>query len=213
MGRPQRYETDALLDAAIALVAEGGPGALTMAAVARSAGAPSGSLYHRFASRDDLAAAVWLRTVERFQEGFLTAAGGPDPIGSAVQAAQHTTSWSRRHESEARVLLHGAQDLGRAGWPAGAADRAATLDARSRRALAGLARALGLPGKGGVERVTFAVVDVPLALVRRHLTAGRPVPASAEDLVEVAVRALVASDPDVPRRPWSEISRMRDDAA
>ncbi len=191
MGRPRRYETDALLDAAVALVAEGGPSALTMAAVARSTGAPSGSIYHRFASRDVLAAAVWLRTVERFQEGFLNTAGGPEPIESAVQAAQHTSTWSRRHEPEARVLLHGAAELGRAGWRAEAADRAASLDARSGRALATLARALGMPGKRGVERVTFAVIDVPLALVRRHLAAGRPVPADAEDLIEIAVRALV----------------------
>ena len=96
------------------------------------------------------------------------------------------------------MLLHGAQDLGRADWPEGAADRAATLDARARRALSGLARALGLPGRGGVERVTFAVVDVPLALVRRHLTAGQSVPQGAEDLVETAVRALVAPGPTTP---------------
>lgn len=192
MGRPPRYETDALLDAAAVLVSEGGPSSLTMAAVARAAGAPSGSLYHRFASRDALGAALWLRTVERFQDGFLTAAGGTDPVAAAVQAARHTVTWSRRHEAEARVLLEGAAELGRAGWPADAVDRAARLDAQSTRALAALARGVGLRGKGGVERVTFAVVDVPLASVRRHLTAGRVVPAGAEDLVEVAVRALVA---------------------
>ncbi|MEJ7734392.1 MAG: TetR family transcriptional regulator [Polyangiaceae bacterium] len=47
-GRPAKFDREELLDAALALVAEGGPAALTLAALARAAGAPTGSIYHRF---------------------------------------------------------------------------------------------------------------------------------------------------------------------
>ena len=44
--------------------------AATMAAVAASLDAPIGSLYHRFNSKEELLARLWLRTAERFQEGI-----------------------------------------------------------------------------------------------------------------------------------------------
>ncbi|WP_433060346.1 TetR/AcrR family transcriptional regulator [Dactylosporangium sp. CS-033363] len=83
MGRPARHDSGSLLDAAVRLVVAGGPKALTMAAVAREAGGPSGSVYHRFAGRPALAAALWLRTVERFQDGFLAALAEGRPAHAA----------------------------------------------------------------------------------------------------------------------------------
>ena len=54
MGRPARFAADELLDVALDLAAAGGPEAVTMAGVAEAAGAPSGSVYHRFAGRPAL---------------------------------------------------------------------------------------------------------------------------------------------------------------
>ena len=51
MPRPAIFTLDELLDAAAALLAADGPSAVTMSAVARAAGAPSGSMYHRFPTR------------------------------------------------------------------------------------------------------------------------------------------------------------------
>lgn len=48
MGRAARYSEDGMLDAAAALLVDGGPPALTAVGVARRLGAPSGSVYHRF---------------------------------------------------------------------------------------------------------------------------------------------------------------------
>ena len=59
------------MDAAMRLVAEGGPNAATVAGIAGALGAPVGSIYHRFKSRDLLLARLWIRTVKRFQVGFL----------------------------------------------------------------------------------------------------------------------------------------------
>src|SRR5690606_14827873 len=105
MGRPPRHDVDRLLDAAAALVAEGGPGAATMTAVARAASAPSGSVYHRFPGRPALLAALWLRTVERFQQGFLAALDTDPPAQAAPAAARHVVAWCRAHPNEARILL------------------------------------------------------------------------------------------------------------
>ncbi len=191
MGRPPHYDDDSLLDAAIALSAAAGPQAVTMAAVIAAAGAPSGSVYHRFLNRPALRAALWLRTLDRFQVGFLAAAAAADGPRAALGAAAHTIAWSRAHPAEAKVLLYGAADFGCEGWPEPARARLASRQAEVATAIDVLAAKLGLGGDEGRERAVLATVDVPLALVRRHLTSGEPVPERAERLIEPAVRALL----------------------
>jgi len=194
MGRPPRHDADSLLDAAVGLSAAGGPQAVTMAAVIAAAGAPSGSLYHRFPGRPALQAALWLRTLERFQAGFLAAAAGADGPAAALGAAAHTVAWSRAHPAEARILLYGAADFGCDSWPERERARLLARQAEVTTAIGALTAKLGLGGADGRERVVLATVDIPLALVRRHLLAGEPVPQSAERLIEPAVRALLALD-------------------
>ena len=170
-----------------------------MTAVAAAAGAPSGSLYHRFPGRPALLAALWLRTLERFHAGILAVTAESDEgdvVATAVALAQHTVTWSRAHHDEARVLLYGATDFGRADWPAEARERMDASQAAVIALVRALARALGQQGRLGLERVVFAIVDIPLALVRRHLAADAPVPRGAEQLIEPAVRALVTGRTD-----------------
>src|SRR5262245_17805654 len=97
VARPVKYDTARLLDAAARLAAESGPAAVTMSAVAAAAGAPNGSMYHRFAGRPALLAETWLRAVEAFQAGYLAALEGPDPLDSAAAAARYIVEWSRDH--------------------------------------------------------------------------------------------------------------------
>src|SRR5690349_17041900 len=59
MVRTARFSAENFIDAAISLVSEGGPAAATMQAVARRVGAPTGSIYHRFASRSAMLAVAW----------------------------------------------------------------------------------------------------------------------------------------------------------
>lgn len=193
MARPPLFETSLLLDAAVRLAAEAGPAGVTMSAVAAAVGAPSGSVYHRFAGRPALLAEVWLRTVERFQEGYFAALrSAPDPRAAGAAAARHIVAWSRAHPEEAALLLYGARDFGRDGWPAAYAERADRGHRRVWDAVGALARDLGARTPQDTERVFLAVIDVPLSLVRRHARGGTPLPEHAEDLAERCTAALLA---------------------
>ncbi|MEW2574864.1 TetR/AcrR family transcriptional regulator [Streptomyces syringium] len=192
MARPPRFDLDQLLDAAVRLAAASGPAGVTMSAVAKEVGAPSGSVYHRFAGRTVLLAEVWLRTVEHFQEGWFAALEGEtDPRRAGSAAARHVVAWSRAHPQEAALLLYGARDFGRAEWPGEQTDRADRGHRRVRDAVAGLATALGATDTAARERVSLAVIDLPLSLVRRHLRAGEALPGHAEDLAEECTAALL----------------------
>ncbi|WP_031074432.1 TetR/AcrR family transcriptional regulator [Streptomyces sp. NRRL S-118] len=192
MARPPRFDMDQMLDAAVRLTVASGPAGVTMSAVAKEVGAPSGSVYHRFSGRTALLAEVWLRTVERFQDGyFRTFEAQGDPVRAGCAAARHVVSWSRAHTDEASLLLYGADDFGRADWSEEHIRRADRGHQRVAGMLASVAAGLGADGSQGAERVALALIDLPLSLVRRHLRAGTRLPAYAEDLAEEGAARLL----------------------
>ncbi|PDP86750.1 TetR family transcriptional regulator [Glycomyces fuscus] len=201
MGRPARFSTEALIATATALAAEGGPAAVTMAAVARGAGAPSGSLYHRFPGRPALLAAVWLHALEDFQAGCRRALAAAPPLEAAVGTARHVVAWSRARPQSAQVLLHRPADFDAPHWPEAARARMAAANAGIGDRIAEVARDLREPAEeedATLERVRLAVVDLPLALVRRHLLGGVALTEGAEDLAADSARRLLtpAGSPD-----------------
>ena len=195
MGRPPKFTEDQFLDAALELVSAGGPDAATVGAVAQTLGAPVGSVYHRFDSRDLLLAKLWLRTVRRFQQGFLAALACEDLDEAALGAALHVNAWAREHLDEARaLLLYRREDLA-ARWPAELGDEVATVNAAVFDALRDHAsRRYGSENAEYVQRVTFALVDVPYAAGRRHLLAGETPPPLVDDLVTAACRSVLADE-------------------
>lgn len=185
MPRPARYTADEILDAAAEVLAADGPAAVTMSAVARAVGAPSGSMYHRFSTRAELCGELWMRTEERFHGGFTASLDtSADTTLRCVAAARFTVQWCRDHSVEAQVLLAGADALCRTEWPSALAARHNRLSRAMRRLLADLA--------GDPDRIHAAVVDVPYAIVRRHLLARQRVPASADQIVEDCARVLIS---------------------
>ena len=70
MGRPSKFSEEALLDAALVVVDRDWKAATT-ADVAAAVGAGVGSLYYRFANREVLLLALWVRSIRRFQIDFL----------------------------------------------------------------------------------------------------------------------------------------------
>jgi AcrR family transcriptional regulator len=189
MGRPAKFTEDRILDAALAVTAAHGPAAATIAAIARRLGAPSGSLYHRFGSRDLLLAGLWTRCVRRFQDGFVAALAEDDAEGAAL----HTPRWCRQHPDEAAVLLlYRREDLA-AEWPG---ELGVELEALGREAADALDAFTGRHPGLGRERLVFATVDVPYGAVRRHLLARRPPPLQVDDLIARTCRAVL-SDADL----------------
>lgn len=197
MPRPARHDADRFLDFAAALCAEGGPAAVTMAAVARAATAANGSLYLRFPDRATLLAALWLRTTTRFHAGFYPLLARSADPEAAVAAGRHVVRWIRDHPDEARVLLAGSRALAESTWPADLVADVNREDSRFRSAVATFVR--DYADAAGLDRilVSLAVADLPLAAVRGALLSGRAVSQRLENTVAHAITKLLAPENDV----------------
>jgi AcrR family transcriptional regulator len=161
--------------------------------VAQRIGAPSGSIYHRFASRDVMAASLWLRTVERFQVGWSAAAVGDDPVDAARAAARYVITWSRDNLVDAQILLvHRSTDLLTGAWPEELVRANREQRSNIERSLLHLSRRLGAFTKPDQRRVIFAVIDIPYGAVRQSLSRGRPPTLEVEQLVDDAVCGVLA---------------------
>jgi len=188
VSRPAKFSEDQILDVSRDLVVQSGPATLTMTAVARLLGAPSGSLYHRFAGRDTLAAALWIRGVRRFQSGYLAKLANPDPLEAALGAAGHVVTWSRANLNDARLLLQfRSSDLVHGPWPQTLRDENLRLQGQLETGIRDLQAAFGATGAAARHRVSFAVIDVPYAAVRPALLAGKRPPDSTDVLVAETV--------------------------
>lgn len=193
MARPRTHHYDDFLDAAVELFGRGGTSAASMSATAKAVGAPSGSIYHRFADRSTLLAGVWLRTESRFQQGFLAELAGDPPLEAAVAAAGHVVRWCRANPNEGRVLLTGRHEFGYPDWPQEAMDTTRRGERTLRAELRELTRNLGAAHGVDRDEVVLAVIDLPYAAVRRHLAAGRTPPPRTVDLVTAAARTLLTA--------------------
>jgi len=192
MGRPTKYDADTILDACLAMALERGPSEFTVAGIARKMHAPSGSIYHRFSGKDVLIGTLWLRAVERFQDGFLEAVSVEDPLTAAVSAATHVVRWSRNDLDHARLLLvYRSADFLSSGWPEELQHRNEIQRSAVTTAMRKLTKRLGATHADGRARVRFAVTSVPYGAVRPALVAGRRPETRVEQLVEETALALL----------------------
>lgn len=196
MARPRQYSSQGILEAAAGLAAERGPAGATIGAIADSLGAPTGSIYHRFRSKDVLLAELWLQTVEGFQVAFQAALAGPDPREAGLEAALYTVHWVRAHPVPARLLLlHHRDDFVSGDWPPEVVERAAALKAGGDSAMRSFTRrALGSTSAAARRRARFAVVELPVAAVRAHLRAGESPPPIVDELVAEAYGAVMGAE-------------------
>ena len=201
MAPPRKHSTDGILDAARTLALTEGPRAVTVAAIARASGAPAGTLYHRFGSRDGILRAAWLRALARFQERYLDAAREPDPLEAGVAMAVAVVAFARTSRDDAQLLLAiRPRDLLDAGPDADFRERQAAINARIDDQLRRVTRALaGRADARALDAVLRAVVDLPYGAVRRH-TRSETMPRWVERDVADAARQLLAALRDEPRR-------------
>lgn len=178
MPRSSTFTSEDFLRSATALIAAEGPEGATTAAILRSTKAPAGSFYYRFDSRDALLGELWLSLVEQYQQSFLAYL----QKGDGLSAALFTPRWTRRHPVEARVLLlHNKRDFGPDKWPAAYVERAQKLSTGLRSGLKAYAKKhCGSYDEPAMQKIQFALIDVPYAAVRRYLSSGQPVPESVD---------------------------------
>jgi AcrR family transcriptional regulator len=113
----------ALLDAALPLIRKGGPGALTLRAVARAAGVSQTAPYRHFADRNALVAAVADQGFERLHARLLAAFQAPEKItGRKTETARAGlqaigvayVQFALDHPDEYRVMFGDEAASGRA---------------------------------------------------------------------------------------------------
>jgi AcrR family transcriptional regulator len=196
MVRLARFSADAFVEATLALVAEGGPSAASMAAIARKVGAPTGSIYHRFESRSAILATAWLEC----HESFAQAVAPPLLEGQGLEAALSVAGWARLQRRRARfLLLNEIETLLEDPVPEPLQRRVqqqqATLDAAFDRYLEGRSPMKPPePSKGSpseaAARAKFLIFDGPIALLRPHLLADVNPPLFLDEMITDMHRSL-----------------------
>ena len=193
MAPPRKHQTDVILDAARALVLDGGPRAASVAAIAKSSGAPAGTLYHRFGNRNGILTAAWLRALQRFQARAM-AAEADTPMETAVAMAVACVGFTRELPEDARLLLTIRPGDLLDGEPDTAfSETLAAMNAPLNQRIGTLALQLfGSSNARSVDAVARAVADLPYAVVRRHAH-DEPMPRWVEADVAASVRAVLES--------------------
>ncbi len=178
MPRPQVHLTDTMLDAARDLLLQDGSSSATMEAIAEASGAPTGSIYHRFGSRDELIARLWMRAVYRSQASFVAALERQDAKDAALAAAMSIIDFCKDHPEDAQLLVSfRREDLVRTAAEGPLAEELEELNRPVERAVLDLARRLyGRRSRAALDRTLLAVFDLPYGAARRYLIAGEPLP-------------------------------------
>jgi AcrR family transcriptional regulator len=193
MARPSKHDEKAILEAAAILVAAGGPRAATVGAICNAIGAPSGSIYHRFTTRDELLGRLWLDRAARFQDAWVRALEEKDAVAAGLAAALSLPRVAREDFDGARImLLHRRDDFLADGWPEAMKSEAKRLGDQAAKGISQMARRLfGRDTPATRQSAAFATVDIPYGAVRRSITAGKPPPAALDELIEKAYRGVV----------------------
>lgn len=192
VARPARYSDDDVLDAALAVVAEQGRGA-TVEAIATELGARVATVYHRFESRRELLAALWLRSIARFQARFLELARGDDAEEAAVAVARYIAEYCAAHPDEARALTLFRQEELAADCPSSLIEAATHVNDEIETAMVELTRRrFGHANEDTIQLMQAAIQYTPYGLVRPFIGSGLSQPAWLADVVAAAVPQMLA---------------------
>lgn len=189
MGRKPHFSNEQFYAAAMNRIAQCGPESVTVASIAEEIGAPVGSVYHRFSSREMIMAGLWLGIAESFQKGFLATLDS----GDCVSASLYTPKWVRTNPLESKILLvYRREELVGVEWPVQVRERAGALEQELRNGLiAFVKRYFGRYSEKNMRRTVFALIDVPLASVKRYLENGKTPPEYEDELVRGTCTALM----------------------
>lgn len=183
MVRTALFSENDFIDAAMALVAEGGPAAATMQAIARRVGAPTGSIYHRFESRAAVLGTAW-------NSAYASFVGTLAPLlheGRPREAALAILPWTRENGHRARFLLlnEPVTLFEDSPPPAPLRERLEVLESEFDAAFQDCVAACGdgTVSDEQLARAKFLIFDAPIAILRPHLSRGAPLPPFAEGMI------------------------------
>lgn len=186
MVRLAKYSEDTFIDSAIQIAAQCGIGAVSMASIAQRAGAPVGSLYHRFDSRGTVLARAWLKVRADFRDAVCL----HWERGDTWRGVEAMLAWCRAKPTYARFLLQSDQapDVGELAASLHAeleADQAA-LDAAFERCLHSLPGGLDQPA----HLLRFALIGAPVAIIKPFLNQDQAIPASIDAVLRCSHDAV-----------------------
>jgi AcrR family transcriptional regulator len=190
MVRLAKFNEDNFIDGAIDVAAQCGMAAVSMAAIAVRAGAPIGSVYHRFDSRGAILARAWLRVKGDFRLDVASRWQAGDTWGAVAALLD----WCRRKPVYARFLLQ-CED-----YPVAEAALAPQLHAALEAEQGALdecfARCLLALPRGGdgdaAAMLRFILIDGPVAVVKPYLLQHQAIPASADAILRASHDAVRA---------------------
>ncbi|MGL4320902.1 MAG: helix-turn-helix domain-containing protein [Paracoccaceae bacterium] len=161
-------------------------GRATIPAIVAAAGVSTGSIYHRFGSREALLGEAWLDALLAFNGMFLSALDS-DEAAAGVNAALATPRFARTEISRARILIACRQaDFLCPDTPAAIREAITTANANAFRAIGAFARQWGTD----IETAKLALIGIPLGAVKLYLPKN-PVPESLDVAIEKAVTAVL----------------------
>ncbi|GEM34695.1 putative transcriptional regulator, TetR family protein [Nocardia neocaledoniensis NBRC 108232] len=189
MARPRLFTDDQVLDAARDLLADPAITRPAITAIGKAAGVHTGSIYVRFASRDELLARLWLRSIQRFHVGLLDALAGPSPL---LAAATYLPRYCRDHPTEARAMkMFHREELLEVG-PDDLRSAIATVnDAMNAALLAAVVTEFGAADEHATAVAEVAVKAIPYGLVRDYIARAAPIPDWIDEVTATATGAVL----------------------
>jgi AcrR family transcriptional regulator len=174
-----------------------GARAATIGAIAAASHAPTGSIYHRFRSVDELLAQLWIRAVRRSHDAMLDVDLEQDPIALAVSIALALYDFCIDNRGDALLLgTFRRADLQEGEISRELRGELASVNEPIERQLGELADRLG--GPRSLDLALLALVDLPYGFARRYLDCHEDPPAGRRRRLCAAVQATLIEPPDEP---------------
>jgi AcrR family transcriptional regulator len=185
---------EALLDAALALIAERGPAGFTFAEVARAAGVSAAAPYRHFRDRNALVAEIARLGFERFAAELDAAwnLGRPDPV-SAIETIGHAyLAFARREPAAYAAMFETGFPLEEDGMLLAASERAFAVLRRAAEAACGTGPSRAPPMMVALHLWAMAH-GIASLFVGRNDGARRRLPMSPEELLEAGMLVYLQS--------------------
>jgi AcrR family transcriptional regulator len=180
---------EALIQAALDLIAQKGPTGFTFAEAARWAGVSPAAPYRHFRDRDELMADVARRGFEAFAGALETAwnDGKPDPLTAFETVGRAYLAFARREPSYYSAMFESGLSLAESPELRTAADRASAVLRSAAEALVATMPAKGRPPAMMVGLHVWALSHGIASLFARGDQGRRKLPVTPEELLEAAL--------------------------